>query len=330
MSASKVAISAFLLLTILGCSTMRASVSALPIDENLISSDQLDSNNNLGYVGKVILDSEKKCTEFMAQLMASENTSNTLLDMSNTVFSALATAFTPVSTIHALTAGATISSGWKTAINTDVYAKAAIATYAQAMQASYYKDLRTYVSNLPSDPNSKIIASLEVSKIQSIHQECSLASAQMTVSATIRDAAGLPPPEEKPSAIPPSKGTVQTLDIKGPFSAGDTVVLTAVSKQIKGSPIIIKATIMNTDTTLVAKQLADMINKNTALKTANVSADIATVGKNAEIALYSSSGTAVTWTPAPTEKFNLSAPVTKTDQATKTMIQIPGVSLIPK
>jgi len=48
-------------------------------------------------------------------------------------FSALGTAFTPISTVHALTAGASITSGWKTAVDSDIYAKLTIQNLVLAL-----------------------------------------------------------------------------------------------------------------------------------------------------------------------------------------------------
>jgi hypothetical protein len=119
------------------------SVSAKEIDPDLIGQGQslTFKDGTKAYVGTVLYDSQKKCEKFVNGLVLSETTVNSGLDMTTTVLSALATAFTPLSTVHALTAGATVASGWRTAINSNIYAKLTIANYAQAIEASYYTDL---------------------------------------------------------------------------------------------------------------------------------------------------------------------------------------------
>jgi len=137
------------------------------------------------YLGLVINESENNCGKFVTGLVLAANTTNTSLDLLTTVFTALGTAFTPLGTVHALAAAGSVSSGWKTAIDSDIYAKATIANYAQAIQTSYYTDMKTYMADLDNSDITKIVPEEEVAKIRSIHKECSLASAQNTISATV-------------------------------------------------------------------------------------------------------------------------------------------------
>jgi hypothetical protein len=68
-----------------------------------------------------ITDSYQKCEAYKRRLLYGNRVSNLGFDILTTIFSALGTAFTPVETVHALTAAATISSGTKTAIDADIY-----------------------------------------------------------------------------------------------------------------------------------------------------------------------------------------------------------------
>src|SRR5438445_2098246 len=121
-------------------------VSALEINSNVILCKPAEAKDttaaNAGTVpmptlttkeciGAIINDSEEKCANFLNGLVLAENSVNTGFDMATTLFTALATAFTPLATVHALTAAGTISSGWRTAINSNIYAKATIGNYAQ-------------------------------------------------------------------------------------------------------------------------------------------------------------------------------------------------------
>jgi len=150
------------------------------------------------YIGLVVNESEHFCAKFVNGLVLAETGTNTALDALTTVFTALGTAFTPIATVHALTAAGSISSGWKTAIDSDIYAKATIANYAQAIQSTYYSDLQTYLDALSGMQEADIVPSIEVAKIRSIHKECSLASAQAAVAASLKPGA---------SSQGPPKGT---------------------------------------------------------------------------------------------------------------------------
>jgi hypothetical protein len=264
----------------------------------------------------------------MADLAAAENSSNAGLDMTTTVFSALATAFVPISTVHALTAGATISSGWKTAIDTNIYAKASIANYAQAIQLTYYKNIKTIIDSLPDDPDAKVNAPRLLAQIQEAHQGCSLAAAQLTVSQTLQGA-GQQPKGEPTSTAPQLGGTSkQQVNVTGPFTRGQVIVVSAISQQIAaGAPQIIKITVTSKNSPAdVAKDVANNLNAYPSLKTAKVSATVKTVGTTVSLELDAPTGTLIQWKFAPSG-FNVvrSAP---TNQTRTLSIIPPGGSLI--
>jgi hypothetical protein len=149
------------------------------------------SNPNLEYLGRVVLDSERKCNAFLGALTFEQNSVNTFTDITATIASAVSTAVTPPGTKSALSAVSSIASGSKTAIDTDVFDKAATSDFAAAIQRTYTADMKTYTTGLPqlTDP---IIVSNEVAKIQSIHNECSLAQAESAIQAKL----GAPPTEQ--------------------------------------------------------------------------------------------------------------------------------------
>jgi hypothetical protein len=147
-----------------GCGTILQTLSSH--SESTVSADPLDlSQQNVGaepadsanirdkqvYLGRVLFDSEKKCDAFRDRLVLGENTISTTGDILSTTFSALATIFTPVGTSHALSGAATIVTGSKTAIDADIYAKAAISDFATAIDQTYYKQVQDYTTKLPSN-----------------------------------------------------------------------------------------------------------------------------------------------------------------------------------
>jgi hypothetical protein len=149
--------------------------------------------------------SEQKCSRFVNGLIAAETGTNTGLDLTTTVLSTLAATFTPLATAHALSAGAAISSGWKTAIDSDVFAKASVANYAQAIQSTYFRDIGAYGEKLAAQ-TGPIDIGAEFAQIQSIHAECSLGSAQAAIAASLHtgaSTAGLqaPPPTTSPHPL---------------------------------------------------------------------------------------------------------------------------------
>jgi hypothetical protein len=173
-----------------GCGTMMQSlfpnaskgvVSAEPL---VITTPQPAATASIDekreFLGKVLMQSEMQCGEFVDRLVLGENATNTALDVAGTAFSALSTAFAPPGTKSALSAAATIATGSKTAIDADIYAKAAIADFATAIQKTYYSDMKTYIDALPSLA-PPVVISAEIAKIQSYHAECALAPAESAI-----------------------------------------------------------------------------------------------------------------------------------------------------
>lgn len=68
------------------------------------------------------------------------------LDLITTVLTALATAFSPISTVHIFTAAALISSGWKNVLDSDLYAKKTSDIIATQIDTSYFSAMTKYVS----------------------------------------------------------------------------------------------------------------------------------------------------------------------------------------
>jgi hypothetical protein len=222
------------------------------------------SDTNKNYLGLVVKDSESKCSEFINHLVLAETTNNAGLDIVSTVFSALGTVFTPINTVHILTAGATIASGSKTAIDSDIFAKATVSNYAQAIQATYYTDIGNYMSALSNSSSDSLVPSIEVAKIVAIHKECSLASAQSTISQTLQTAAN-------PSATQNATTTVAVTSLP---PGGTALSVIANSSLLPASKVEVDYSTTTTDTSvaLVAQHLASAISGNPSLKGAGISA----------------------------------------------------------
>jgi hypothetical protein len=252
--------------------------------------DKLRTNDPKGYVGLVLDDSERKCARFVDGLVLAENSTNTGLDVMTTVFSALATAFTPVNTIHALTAAASISGGTKTAIDSDIYAKASIAIYAQAIQGTYYTDIKKYSDALTSMVPADIEPSIEVGKIQTIHEECNLASAQAAISATLQ-----------PSGQTVGTVSTATATIKKVPPAATPINLIATSPALKNGDggkvevdytLTLPETPANTTVAKVAEDLATAVSQKQLLQGTGITASYT----NATITLTSPTSLGVVWT----------------------------------
>ncbi|WP_120344530.1 hypothetical protein [Paraburkholderia fungorum] len=135
----------------------------------------INPDDRKNYVGAVLADSANKCDVFVGSLSAGQRINDLTFDFLTTTLNAVATVFTPVTTIHALTAGATVSTGSKLAINQDVYQKETAQLLVQAIDATYYKDYADYAKQLEGakDP-TQISPPLEVANIETFHRECSL------------------------------------------------------------------------------------------------------------------------------------------------------------
>jgi len=148
-----------------------------------------DGRTRREFLGLVAAESERKCQTFINGIVLEEGNSNFYGDSISTLFSALATVAKPINTVHGLAAGSTIASGTKNAYLNGFFAKATIANFADAMQRSYASAMTQYLNGMPSLGDDMVVSD-ELAKIQSIHQLCSLASAEQVISATLKPQPG--------------------------------------------------------------------------------------------------------------------------------------------
>jgi hypothetical protein len=244
-------------------------------------STDIERKSCLGSIGNA---SYKRCSEFLDGLVLTENTTNTGFDLTTILFSALATVFKPLNTIHGLSAGASVSSGWKNSINSNIYAKASIANYSQAIQATYYKDMSLYWAGLSSMSGDQLVVQIEGAKIQSIHRECSLAAAQATISATLQ------PPGGQANALVFELTNLVVMTA----TANDNLKLTASSSALPAHEIISYVVASGDDDRKVADEFLKKINASAALKAANITAT-ATAPPSNKISLRSPATASVSW-----------------------------------
>jgi hypothetical protein len=134
-------------LALMGCSAQQAAltgrgVAADALDPTLVRTALQNNAPDKGpLVGQLIDDSETKCEDFINKLVLVETSTDTTLDIIATGASVGATAFAAKATKTALAAVAAIAGGSKTAIDADIFAKASIANFAQAIQTTYYQDM---------------------------------------------------------------------------------------------------------------------------------------------------------------------------------------------
>jgi uncharacterized protein YceK len=207
-----------------GCGTLLQSITggaggdsvgakALTIDQiklEAATSPSAKLKDKLEFLGGVAAQSERNCDGFLKQLVLGENAINTTGDVLGTVASALATAVTPPGTKTALSAAATIATGSKTAIDTDIYDKAAISDFSTAIQNTYYTAYRSYTDALPklTDTDAApLIVNNEIAKIESMNAECALAPAESAIQAKLGTSATQPqnsPGGAQAPAAPPA------------------------------------------------------------------------------------------------------------------------------
>lgn len=265
--------------------------------ETYKASMKLTKTTHKEYLGFVASASETRCADFLTGLVVANTGTHTGLDMLTTVFSALGTAFTPLATVHAMAAGATISSGWRANIDADVYAKQAVQDMVHAIQTTYYVKIGDYVDKLATTDENTLIVPAELTKIQTIHAECTLASAQGAVQAALAT-------EAKTPAAASDTATLTITVSPGTAQVKDEIDLTLQSPNLKNIPKmpLVIAVATHDRAGDIANKIANKIN---GLNLPDVSAAAAT-GKPgnpretiATVGLTSLSSDKVTWSVLP-------------------------------
>jgi hypothetical protein len=151
-----------------------------------------DDDDKQNFLARVVVDSESKCLAFLNGVIIAENSVNTTGDVVSTALTAAATVLKPITAVHGLTAGATLATGTKTAVNANIYAKASIANFQTALEKSYFKSISDYLTALPNLKGSGFLVTAEVAKLESIHATCTLAAAESSIASTIASPTNAP------------------------------------------------------------------------------------------------------------------------------------------
>ncbi len=122
------------------------------------------------------------CELYKRRLLFASRANNASFDIATTALSALATAFTPLATVHALSAAAAITSGTKTAIDADIYENATAPVMVQALQTVYDTPMASLHSKVRAAPNDVALATIaDEGDIIAAHQKCSLTEAMVEI-----------------------------------------------------------------------------------------------------------------------------------------------------
>jgi hypothetical protein len=253
MKICSILVAASLAVALSACSTVKNlarngsyGVAAANLDSSLVKNAQ-GAGTSKAPLYILIANSEDNCNAFVNGLISAETGTNTSLDVTTTALNALATAFTPLGTVHSLTAAAAITGGWKTAIDSDIFSKATAANFAQAIQSTYYKSLQTEVASLRAAQTSDVDGAAEVTVIKSIHAQCALGPAESSITAA------LTPSQNGAAGV--NTTTTTSVTLGGTIKPGDTVTLVATWSNGAGSPSY-KAT-----TNQLSDAVAGLINK---------------------------------------------------------------------
>jgi hypothetical protein len=150
------------------------------------------------YLSLVLFDSIGKCKRLIDSQGILSRAIDVEFDSISTILTALATAFTPLATVHALTAAAAISSGTKANLDTDLYHQKTSDIIATQIDSTYFANLNAYVGGLATTIGDKkaISAPIEFIKIALIHRQCSidLALGALAAKAKTPDASTLTKP----------------------------------------------------------------------------------------------------------------------------------------
>lgn len=98
--------------------------------------------------------SYNNCEDYKRLLLLSSRSSNLTFDVLTTIFGALGTVFTPISTVHALTAATSISSGTKASLDADVYQNATAPLMVQAIQQTYNVQMDALLKQVETMPDA--------------------------------------------------------------------------------------------------------------------------------------------------------------------------------
>ena len=199
----------------------REHLSAEPLDVSpeKLAAHQADKRT---FIGGIALDSAKKCDTFIAVLTGDQASLNAGASITSTVLTALATVVTPIRTAHALSAGATVASGSRDAINANLYNKGTFSAFHTALQSTYYKNLHLYLDALSQQDENSLNIGVEATKLQTIHATCSLAAAEASILATIQP----PPPARDASSGVQATGAGAPGEVQAAGQEGTTGVLT--------------------------------------------------------------------------------------------------------
>ena len=130
--------------------------------------------------------SEIKCDAFVNSLFASTAGTRFGLDVLTTTATALGAVFTPLATAHAFAAAGAITSGTNTSISSDYLNNLTLSHFVQAIQTSYGTGMQTYLQALDANTKQDAIDPYAAqNKIVQIHSNCSMASANGTISSTL-------------------------------------------------------------------------------------------------------------------------------------------------
>jgi hypothetical protein len=192
--------------------------SAMPLD---ITDDQLSKTHpsKREFLGRIAYDSQKKCADFMDRIVAGQQSINTTGDILTTILSGIATAVTPVNTIHALTATSTIVSGTKATLTRELYTTGLVENWQTAIRRNYFKDISDYIAALNRIGENELTVSIEVAKIHSIHSNCSIAAASSQITEKVNKPP-VPGPASPNAAPSPSSGAAGKPD---PAPAGPSM-----------------------------------------------------------------------------------------------------------
>ena len=217
------------LLALAGCSTTSdfRFVAAEPLK---VTPEELRAPiaNKRDFLGSVAYESASKCGAFLSEITSVQASANTKTDIATTLLTALATVFTPVNTIHGLTAGSTVISGSKAAFNSNYFNKAGFTAFHVALISTYYKYLDDYLVGLAAISDADVNVPTEVTKIQTIHASCSLAATEASILATLQaPAAAASSPATQASGAAAARTPVAPAAAAFPV-AGPTPVATRV------------------------------------------------------------------------------------------------------
>ena len=172
--------------------------------------------SNTHYAFALVQDSVMKCSLFLTHMSVTQRSDSFILDVAALIASTVGSAVSPIAVAHIFSAVAAVSTGTKTALDSDIFQQETAPLIVQAIDQTYFVEMKQYVDNFKeADPLEEYV------KIALIHKDCSLDAAVAKLGV-------------KPTTPTPAKAVkTDSIKVGDKFQVGNGIVYVAQSASTK-------------------------------------------------------------------------------------------------